>query len=65
MKTLVVYFSAEFGVTRKVADQLAGAIDADIFEIEPKEIYTKEDMKYTNPFARCNKEKLGKKAVLT
>ena len=63
MKTLVVYFSAEFGVTKKVADRLAGSIDADIFEIEPKEIYTKEDLKYTNPFTRCNKEKLGRKDV--
>lgn len=63
MKTLVVYFSAEFGITREVAAKLAKAIDADLFEIEPEAPYTKADLKYTNPFARCNKEKLGRKDV--
>ena len=38
-KKLVAYFSAS-GVTAKVAETLAEAISADIFEIEPKVPYT-------------------------
>ena len=38
-KKLVAYFSAS-GVTAKVAETLAEAIGADIFEIEPKVPYT-------------------------
>ena len=37
-KKLVAYFSAS-GVTAKVAETLAEAIGADIFEIEPKVPY--------------------------
>ena len=33
-KTLVAYFSAS-GVTKDVAERLAKAADADLFEIEP------------------------------
>ena len=36
-KKLVAYFSAS-GVTAKVAETLAEAIGADIFEIEPKAV---------------------------
>ena len=39
-KKLVAYFSAS-GVTAKVAETLAEAIGADIFEIEPKVPYTR------------------------
>ena len=39
---LVAYFSAS-GVTAKVAETLAEAIGADIFEIEPKVPYTIEE----------------------
>ena len=38
-KKLVAYFSAS-GVTAKVAETLAEAIGADIFEIEPKVPHT-------------------------
>ena len=62
MKTLVTYFSAE-GTTAKVAKEFAEKIGADIFEIVPVEPYTKADIKWTNPLARCNKEKIGKKDV--
>ena len=62
MKKLVVYFSAG-GVTRKVSEMLAKAVSADIFEIKPEEPYTDADLKWTNPFARCNREKIGKKDV--
>ena len=42
-KKLVAYFSAS-GVTAKVAETLAEAISADIFEIEPKVPYTEADL---------------------
>lgn len=42
-KTLVAYFSAD-GVTGKLAENLAEAIGADIFEIEPEEPYTRADL---------------------
>ncbi len=41
MSTLVTFFSAE-GTTKKVAEEFAKNIRADIFEIVPKEPYTKE-----------------------
>ena len=49
MKTLVAYFSPT-GTTAAVAERLAEAIGADIFEIEPKKHYTEEDLNWsTNP----------------
>ena len=63
MKTLVAYFSAEFGRTAGIAKALAAEMDADLFEIRPEEPYTKADLKYMNPLARCNREKIGKKDV--
>lgn len=63
MSTLVTYFSAEAGTTAKVAKDLADRLGADIFEIIPEKPYTKADLRYVNPLARCNREKLGKKDV--
>ena len=62
MKTLVVFFSAE-GTTAKVAQELAASLDADLFEIKPEKPYTAADLKWMNPFARCNREKMGGKDV--
>lgn len=62
MKTLVTYFSAE-GTTAKVAKELAETIGADIFEIKPEKPYTAADIRWTNPLARCNREKFGNKDV--
>ncbi len=62
MKTLVAYFSAQ-GTTKKVAEEFASSTGADIFEIVPEIPYTNADIKWTNPLARCNKEKIGKKDV--
>ncbi len=62
MKKLVAYFSAE-GNTAVFAKELAAETGADLFEIRPVEPYTKADIKWTNPLARCNKERLGKKDV--
>lgn len=61
-KTLVVYFSAE-GTTEKIAENLATSIGADIYEIKPQVPYAKADIRWTNPLARCNREKLGNKDV--
>ena len=62
MKTLVAYFSAN-GNTASLAKRVAQAAKADLFEIKPVEPYTDADLRWTNPLARCNKEKLGKKSV--
>ena len=62
MKTLVAFFSAE-GATKKLAEELAAKLGADIFEIEPVQPYTSADINWKNPLARCNKEKIGKKYV--
>ena len=63
MKTLVIYFSAETGKTKAIAEELAKELGADIFAITPEQPYSAADMKWTNPLARCNKEKIGKKDV--
>ena len=62
MKTLVAYFSAS-GNTEAVAKKLAEALDADLFGIVPQVPYTPADIKWTNPLARCNREKFGNKDV--
>lgn len=54
-KTLVAYFSAS-GVTRKVAQRLAKATHADIFEIQPAQKYTAADLDWTNPNSRSSRE---------
>jgi flavodoxin len=54
-KTLVAYFSAS-GVTAKVAQTLAEAIGADIFEIAPKVKYTKEDLNWMDKKSRSTIE---------
>ena len=61
-KALVAYFSAG-GTTGRVANKLAQAIGADVFQIQPRTAYSDADLKWTNPLARCNREKLGNKDV--
>ena len=60
--SIIIYFSAE-GTTKRVAEKLAEHIGADLFEIVPEQPYTAADLKWTNPLARCNREKFGKKDV--
>lgn len=50
-KTLVVYYSAS-GSTARIAEYIKNATDADIFEIVPKEPYTRADLNWTNSNSR-------------
>lgn len=59
-KTLIAYFSAQ-GTTARIAKAAAKLLEADVFEIKPEVPYTPADIKWMNPLARCNKEKIGKK----
>ena len=61
-KTLIAYFSVS-GNTKALAGMLGTMMSADVFEIRPEVPYTAADVRYTNPLARCNKEKIGKKDV--
>ena len=54
-KTLVAYFSAS-GVTAKVADKLADALGADIYEIRPEVAYTKADLNWMDKKSRSTIE---------
>ena len=54
-RILVSYFSAS-GVTKKVAERVASAVNGDLFEIEPKIKYTKEDLDWTNKQSRSSIE---------
>ena len=54
-KKLVAYFSAS-GVTASLAKNLAAAIGADLFEIEPVIRYGKADLDWTNKKSRSSVE---------
>lgn len=54
-KTLVVYYSASSN-TERVAKDIAEAAGADLFEIVPTEVYTSEDLNWTNPDSRVSRE---------
>ena len=55
MRQLVAYFSAS-GTTKKVAEKLAKAIGADIFEINPEVPYTKADLNWLSKKSRSSVE---------
>lgn len=57
-KVLVSYFSAS-GNTQRVAEKVASAVNGDLFEIEPKEKYTKKDLDWTNKQSRSSLEMKG------
>ena len=59
-KILVSYFSAT-GATKRLAQKIAGVLDADIFEIEPEIKYTKEDLKWPSRNNRSCIEMKNKK----
>ena len=54
-KTLVVYYSAS-GNTERVAKDIAEAAGANLFEIVPTEVYTSDDLDWTNPDSRVSRE---------
>ena len=54
-KKLVAYFSAS-GVTKQVAERLAKAAGADLFEIAPVERYTSADLDWMNADSRSSVE---------
>ena len=54
-KKLVAYFSAS-GKTAKVADMLADAVGADIYEIRPEIPYTKADLNWMDKKSRSTIE---------
>ena len=54
-KVLVVYYSAS-GNTARVANDIAEAAGADVFEIIPVEPYTSDDLNWTNQSSRVSVE---------
>lgn len=54
-KTLVAYFSAS-GTTARVAGELASAIGADLYQIEPKAPYTAADLNWNDRTSRSSVE---------
>ena len=54
-KTLVVYYSAS-GSTEKVAKEIAQNLNADLFEIEPVDTYTSDDLNWTDSNSRVTRE---------
>ena len=58
-KKLVAFFSAR-GVTKKVAEMIAQAADADLYEIIPKQLYTKADLDWMNKKSRSTIEMTDK-----
>lgn len=54
-KALVVYYSAT-GTTKRVAQLIADAIGADLFEVEPAEPYTTADLNYSDKNSRVSRE---------
>ena len=60
-KALVTYFSAS-GVTAKMAQRLASAIKADLFEIKPETPYTDADLDWRNKQSRSSVEMADRKS---
>lgn len=54
-KTLVVYFSAQ-GHTEEVAQKIANNLGADIFELEPVDEYSSDDLNWTDSNSRVSQE---------
>ena len=52
---VICYFSAT-GTTKQVAENISNVVDADLFEIIPEEIYTQEDLNWTNKSSRTSLE---------
>ena len=59
-KKLVAYFSAS-GTTRKIAEMIAEATASDLYEIVPKQPYTKDDFNWMDKKSRSSVEMSDKK----
>lgn len=59
-KKLVAYFSAS-GTTRKIAEMLAAAGEADLYEIVPEKPYSKADLNWMDKQSRSSVEMNDKK----
>lgn len=59
-KKLVAYFSAS-GTTRKIAEMIAQAAEADLYEIMPKQPYSKADLNWMDKKSRSSVEMNDKK----
>jgi flavodoxin len=54
-KMLVVYFSAS-GSTKRVAEEISKNLNADLFELVPENVYTADDLDWTDTNSRVSKE---------
>ncbi len=54
-KTLVVYYSAS-GTTERAAKLIAETLNADTFEIVPKNVYTDDDLNWSDSNSRVTRE---------
>ena len=59
-KRLVAFFSAS-GITKKVAEMIASAVVADMYEIMPKQPYSKADLNWMDKKSRSSVEMSDKK----
>ena len=59
-KRLVAYFSAS-GTTRKIAEIIAQVAEADLYEIMPKQPYSKADLNWMDKKSRTSMEMSDKK----
>lgn len=55
MKTLVAFFSAS-GITKEIAQTIANVANAELYEIVPREPYSKADLDWTNEQSRSTLE---------
>lgn len=60
-KKLVAYFSAS-GTTKSIAEMIAEAADADLYEITPKQPYSKADLNWMDKKSRSSVEMSDKKS---
>ena len=54
-KALVAYFSAT-GITKDLAEKINNVVKGDLFEIQPKEPYTEQDLDWTDDQSRSSIE---------
>ena len=54
-KVLVVYYSAQ-NHTKAIAEKIAINLNADIFEIVPENVYTSDDLNWSNSNSRVSRE---------